>query len=141
MIARRITSRGRRWPGRTLFVAVMIAGALAGCAGDEGLLAFLGEQPAAAAPDVVASDRATPSQIAAAGPVLAFVSGANDGQTTELDDPNFGGRVGVAIVRAYHAASDRACRRFVLRNGRGEASTRVACRDGPGWVVVPFAAP
>lgn len=119
----------------------MIVGALAGCSGGGGLPAFDGESPSAARSPVVASDAAISSPTAAAGPLMAFIAGAGDGQTAELDDPSFGGGVSVTVVRTYHAASDRLCRRFVLRNGRGEPSIRAACRNGSRWVAVPFAIP
>lgn len=139
MIARRKTQRRRRWCGRPDCAAALIVGALAGCSGSDGLLVFDAASPASDAKAGVAAP-ATSSPVAA-GPVLAFVAAAVEGQTADFDDPGFGGRVSVVVARTYHAASDRLCRRFVVRNGRDEPSTRAACREGSRWVVVPFAAP
>src|SRR5512145_2907000 len=91
MVARRKTLRGQRWCARTDCAVAMIVGALAGCSGGGGLPAFDGESPSAARSPVVASDAAISSPTAAAGPLMAFIAGAGDGQTAELDDPSFGG--------------------------------------------------
>jgi hypothetical protein len=140
MIARRKTARPRGWCGRAHCAAAVLAGALAGCSGGGGPLDLDTDAPAIAGHATVALTPETSPPVAG-GPVLAFIASGGDGQTAELDDPSFGGGVSVMIVRTYHAASDRLCRRFIVRNGRSAPSTRAACRNGSRWVAIPFAIP
>lgn len=72
-------------------------------------------------------------------PVLAFLAGAEDGETAEVLAPATGIRIRVTAGRRYHAASGSVCRRFnagsaVAPEGREEG---LACRVASGrWIRV-----
>lgn len=72
-------------------------------------------------------------------PVLAFLAGADDGETGEVLESASGIRVRVTAGRLYHAASGSVCRRFnagsaTASEPRGEG---LACRvDSGRWIRV-----
>ena len=72
-------------------------------------------------------------------PVLAFLAGADDGESAEVLEPATGIRIRVTAGRLYHAASGGVCRRF--HAGRAAAPERreegLACRAASGrWARV-----
>lgn len=76
-----------------------------------------------------------PSELLA---LVDFVSLAQSGEASELEDPRSGTAVRVVAGRRYQAASGKLCRRFAVTTPPGYAGFKegLACRDESGrWQV------
>jgi hypothetical protein len=76
--------------------------------------------------------------VTAEGPVLTFIAAALPGQSRVVMDPRFGGEVSAMLEAEYHSASDKTCRRFVIRRSRGAEPPRshYACVRNGVWQLV-----
>ena len=102
----------------------LLAALGAGCSADRGYQSAVvpASRPVSAVPAAAPADRFTRG-LEEAGPGEAFVVSEGPG----------GRALNVVVVRDYHAASGRLCRRL-----RVEGADRVACRDAVGvWRLLP----
>jgi len=69
--------------------------------------------------------------------LAGFLARAVPGESAAVERAD-GRPVTVTVVKDYHAASGRACRRLLLGDGGEAPSARVACRDDDGtWRLLP----
>ena len=74
-------------------------------------------------------------------PLMAFMAGHDKGETTTLDDPEFGQGVQVIMQDAFTSATGDTCRRASLINAASQTEVVVMCRKGEGdaatWQMMP----
>ncbi|WP_165071688.1 DVU3141 family protein [Desulfovibrio sp. ZJ200] len=72
------------------------------------------------------------------GPVEAYMISANPGDSTTIDDPNFGKNVRVTLENGFTSAKGEECKRASVLSGQKEAEVVVICRNSEGeWRMAP----
>ena len=72
------------------------------------------------------------------GPVESFMIVSTPGQTTVVDDIQFGQGVSVSVDEVFTSAKGENCKRGTVLAGQKEAEVVVLCQDGQGrWVMAP----
>lgn len=71
-------------------------------------------------------------------PVAAYMMEHAKGDSTTLDDPQFGENILITMQDSFISASGEECRRATLVARQREAEVVVICRkDGEGWRLAP----
>ena len=72
------------------------------------------------------------------GPVESFMIVSTPGQTTVVDDIQFGQGVSVSVDEIFTSAKGENCKRGTVLVGQKEAEVVVLCQDEKGrWVMAP----
>ena len=72
------------------------------------------------------------------GPLMAYMIGAAPGDSTTLDDPDFGKNVRLSMGESFVSAKGEECKRGTALSGQREAEVVVICRDAQGrWNMAP----
>lgn len=72
------------------------------------------------------------------GPVESFMILSTPGQTTIVDDIQFGQGVNVSVDEVFTSAKGENCKRGTVLAGQREAEVVVLCQDGKGrWIMAP----
>ncbi len=72
------------------------------------------------------------------GPVESFMIISTPGQTTVLDDVQFGQGVNVSVDEVFTSAKGENCKRGTVLAGQKEAEVVVICQDDQGrWTMAP----
>ena len=72
------------------------------------------------------------------GPVENFMIISTPGQTTVLDDVQFGQGVNVSVDEVFTSAKGENCKRGTVLAGQKEAEVVVICQDAQGrWIMAP----
>lgn len=72
------------------------------------------------------------------GPVAAFLATAELGQSTTLDDPEFGSNVRVTVEDVFVSAKGEPCRRGTVLSSHGSAEVIAICLNKRGeWEMAP----
>ena len=72
------------------------------------------------------------------GPVESFMILSTPGQTSIVDDIQFGQGVSVSVDEVFTSAKGENCKRGTVLAGQREAEVVVLCQDGQGrWVMAP----
>ena len=72
------------------------------------------------------------------GPVESFMIVSTPGQTTVVDDIQFGQGVSVSVDEVFTSAKGENCKRGTVLAGQKEAEVVVLCQDEKGrWVMAP----
>lgn len=72
------------------------------------------------------------------GPVAVFVIAQEAGDSTVLDDPEFGSNIKVIIQDSFVSANGELCKRATLLAEDKQAEVVALCRKGEGpWIMAP----
>ena len=72
------------------------------------------------------------------GPVENLMIISTPGQTTVLDDVQFGQGVNVSVDEVFTSAKGESCKRGTVLAGQKEAEVVVICQDAQGrWIMAP----
>ncbi len=72
------------------------------------------------------------------GPVESFMILSTPGQTTVVDDVQFGQGVNVSVDEVFTSAKGENCKRGTVLAGQKEAEVVVICQDEQGrWIMAP----
>lgn len=72
------------------------------------------------------------------GPVKSFMILSTPGQTSIVDDIQFGQGVSVSVDEVFTSAKGENCKRGTVLAGQREAEVVVLCQDGQGrWIMAP----
>lgn len=72
------------------------------------------------------------------GPLEAYLVSAGSGDSTTLDDPQFGKNVRVTLDDSFTSAKGESCKRATVLAGLREAEVVVICRNAGGqWRMAP----
>ena len=72
------------------------------------------------------------------GPVESFMILSTPGQTSIVDDIQFGQGINVSVDEVFTSAKGENCKRGTVLAGQREAEVVVLCQDGQGrWIMAP----